>query len=120
MRPLLFPTVALVTLAFSAPSFAVDRNVTFINQTGHNIEFLGFNPPGDEDWTENEIGAVLENGDDEYVTFNQSDQGCTWTIRIDWVDGGTPVYMSNVDLCTINDITLFYDDGTGQASYTAE
>lgn len=120
MRHLLLSTVAVTATLLAGPSFAADRNVTFINQTGHNIEFLGFNRPGDEDWTDNEIGDVLENGDDEYVTFNQADSGCTWTIRIDWVGGGTPVYLTDVDLCTIDDITLFYDDGSGQASYTTE
>lgn len=120
MRPLLFSVVAAIATLLSAPSFAVDRNVTFINQTGHGIAFVGFNPPGDDDWSDNEISDVLENDDSVYVKFNRADVGCSWTIRIDWVGGGTPVYLNNVDLCTIDDIALSYDDATGQASYTTE
>ena len=120
MRRLLFPTLAALATLLSASAFAVDRNVTFINQTGHGIAFVGFNPPGDDEWTDNEISAVLDNNDSVYVKFNQADIGCDWTIRIDWVGGGTPVYLNEVDLCTIDDITLHYDDATGQASYTTE
>src|SRR4026208_1109243 len=103
MRPLLFPAVVAVATPLSAPPLAVDRNVTFINQTGHGIAFVGFNPPGDHEGTDHEISAVLDTNASAYVNFNRGDFGCPWRIRIDWVGGGEPVYVNDVDLCTIDD-----------------
>ena len=111
-------TFAATLLFQSSGAFAVDRNVTFINQTGRGIEFLGFNPPGDEVWNDNEISRVLANEETAFVKFNQADRGCVWNIRIGWSDEDASVRVNGVDLCTISDITLHYDTATGEASYT--
>lgn len=120
MRPRTILLSAAILIGLSIAADAVDRNVTFINATGRDIEFLGFNPPGDEVWDDNEISRVLANDETAYVKFNQSDRGCVWNIKIDWADDNSSVRLAGVDLCTISDITLHYDAATGQASYTTE
>ena len=61
----------------SSVSFAADeRNITVHNATGYGIKFIGVNPPGDEDFTDN----VLKDGDNVYIKFNQSDKGCSWSL----------------------------------------
>ena len=120
MRRLVFSAAALSATLVALPSHAVDRNVPFINETGRDIEFVGFNPPGDEDWNDNEIGDVLESGDDEYVKFNQVDHGCTWNIRIVYADDQSSVRFDGIDLCVITDITLSYDSNTDETSYMTE
>ena len=100
---------ALVTLGSSA-SQADDRNVTVVNGTGYSIKFLGFNNPGDNDWSENELDENLRDGDSVDVDFDTDDEGCKWNIRVDWADEGYPgVVWKNVDLCSISQITLHYD-----------
>src|SRR5437868_4859588 len=101
MRPLFVSAIAATAMLLSASAYAVDRNVTFVNQTGRDIEFLGFNPPGDEVWNDNEIGDVLGNGDTEYVKFNQADRGCSWNIKITFADDKSSVRLNAIDLCTI-------------------
>ena len=120
MRPrtMLLPAVVLITLTISA--VAADRDVTFINETGRDIEFLGFNPPGDETWDDNEISRVLAQSENAFVKFNQADRGCVWNIKIDWADDNSSVRLNGVNLCTIDDITLHYDAAMGQASYTTD
>ena len=121
MRRLVFSAAALSTIVLGLlPASAVDRNVSFINETGRDIAFVGFNPPGDEDWNDNEIGDVLENGDDEYVKFNQADHGCVWSIRIVYADDDSTVRLDAIDLCSIADITLYYDDDSGETTYETE
>jgi hypothetical protein len=108
-------TVAVVTLTMSA-SFAEDqRNVTVINGTGYGIKFLGFNNPGDDDWSDNELppNSVLPTGNSVYVKFNTVDKGCKWNFKIEWADPGYPgVVWHNVDLCSITAVTLKYDRQT--------
>ena len=119
-----FFVALIVTLAIfsGSPAQAADaRNVTVVNGTGYGIKFLGFNNPGDNDWSDNEISRVLKDGDSVYVKFNTADEGCKWNIRVDWADEGYPgVLWRNVDLCSIDEITLHYDRKTDQTSITTK
>ncbi|MGD0023694.1 MAG: hypothetical protein ABSC37_03555 [Xanthobacteraceae bacterium] len=97
--------------------------MTVVNGTGYGIKFLGFNNPGDDDWSDNELPprSVLPNGNSVYVKFNTADQGCKWNFRIDWADPGYPgVLWRDVDLCSISTLTLKYDRATDTTSYMAE
>jgi len=118
MRAILFAcAVAVVTLS-SSSAFATDeRDVTVVNGTGYGIKFLGFNNPGDDDWSDNELGGVLADGASVYVKFNREDKGFKWNFRIDWADEGYPgVLWRNIDLCSIDVITLRYDRATDKTT----
>jgi opacity protein-like surface antigen len=96
------------------------RNVNVVNATGYGIKFLGFNNPGDDDWSDNELGSVLANGASVYVKFNTEDEGCVWNFRIEWADPGYPgVIWHDVDLCEIGTLVLHYDRSADTTSYTA-
>ncbi len=111
----------LLAAATATGALAADeRNVNVVNGTGYGIKFLGFNNPGDNDWSDNELGSVLANGGSVYVKFNTADQGCIWNIRIDWADPGYPgVLWEKVDLCKIDEITLHYNRAKDETSFTA-
>ena len=120
MRILVLAAAALAAGGSADPSHAVDRNVSFINETGRDIVFVGFNPPGDENWNDNEIGDVLESGDDEFVKFNEADHGCIWNIMVVYADDESAVRFDGVDLCPITVITLYYDEDADATSYETE
>ena len=125
MRGLLLAFTALAaTVAVSSTSFAEDqRNVTVVNGTGYGIKFLGFNNPGDNDWSDNELPAnsVFPSGNSVYVKFNTEDHGCKWNFKIEWSDPGYPgVVWQNVDLCKIEKLTLKYDRATDKTTAEVE
>jgi hypothetical protein len=122
MRALFLAFVVVVVTLSGSSSFAADeRDVTVVNGTGYGIKFLGFNNPGDNDWSDNEISSVLADEGSVYVKFNTADKGCKWNIRIDWADAGYPgVLWRDVDLCSIDVLTLKYDRATDTTSFTAE
>ena len=114
-----------VVMAAALPSIGAwgqdNRNVTVVNGTGYGIKFLGFNNPGDNDWSDNELGNVLANGRSIYVKFNNADKGCIWNLRISWADPGYPdVVWSDVDLCEHDKLTLKWDRNTNETSFIAE
>jgi hypothetical protein len=116
MRAMLLAlTMAALTLT-TASSFAADqRDVTVVNGTGYGIKFLGFNNPGDNDWSDNELSAnsVLPSGNSVFVKFNTEDKGCKWNFKIEWSDPGYPgVVWHDVDLCKITTVTLKYNRDT--------
>ncbi len=113
MRTTLLGCVAALALMGQA-AFAADmRNVTVVNGTGYGIKFLGFNNPGDNDWSDNELGGTMAAGASVYVKFNTADKGCKWNFKIEWADAGWPgVLWDGIDLCSIDEITLKYDKAT--------
>ena len=117
-----FVVGAMLALSLVSGALAEDqRNVNIVNATGYGIKFLGFNNPGDDDWSDNELGGVLRNGGSVYVKFNTADDGCVWNFKIEWSDPGYPgVLWSDVDLCKISTLTLRYDRANDTTSYTAE
>src|SRR5690349_3682759 len=120
MKTLLLGFVAAVAL--NASAFAQDiRNVTVVNGTGYGIKFLGFNNPGDNEWSDNELGEVLANGRSIYVKFNNADKGCVWNFRISWELSGYPdVLWRNVNLCELDKLTLKWDRNTNETSFIGE
>lgn len=114
MRTLLLGSVAAVVMLSASASLAADlRDVTVVNGTGYGVKFLGFNNPGDNDWSDNELGGVLANGANVFVKFNTADKGCKWNFKIEWADPGYPgVLWRNIDLCAVSEITLKYDRST--------
>jgi len=112
----------MLALTVASGALAADeRNVNIVNETGYGIKFLGFNNPGDDDWSDNELGTVLRNGGSVYVKFNTADDGCVWNFKIEWADPGYPgVLWKDVDLCKISTLKLRYNRSSDQTSYLAE
>lgn len=113
MKAILLAFVAAAVTLTVSSSFAEDqRNVTVVNGTGYGIKFLGFNNPGDDDWSDNELppNSVLPDGNSVYVKFNTEDKGCKWNFKIDWADPGYPgVVWHDIDLCRVTTVTLKYN-----------
>jgi hypothetical protein len=118
MRGIFLAFIITVAALTGSSALATDqRNVTVVNGTGYGIKFLGFNNPGDDDWSDNELGAVLHNGGSIYVKFNTADKGCKWNFKIEWAEPGYPgVLWRDIDLCQIDVITLRYDRATDTTS----
>jgi hypothetical protein len=108
MRKFLLTLAAVATMSLPA-SAADERNFTIVNGTGYEISFIGVNPPGDNDFGENELGSGLADGGSVYVKFNGADKGCTWNIKVKWTGYAEQVFFEGLDLCTITKATLQYD-----------
>jgi hypothetical protein len=108
MKALLLGCAAVLLVVQAARADLRDVNV--VNGTGYGIKFLGFNNPGDNDWSDNELGGVMADGASVYVKFNTADKGCKWNFKIEWADPGYPgVLWEDIDLCEVSEITLKYD-----------
>jgi hypothetical protein len=118
MRGIFLAFIFIVAALTTSSTFAADqRDVTVVNGTGYGIKFLGFNNPGDDDWSDNELGGNLADGGSIYVKFNTADKGCKWNFKIEWADPGYPgVLWRDIDLCSIDVITLRYDRATDKTS----
>lgn len=104
MRNFLLAFTALaVTSTVSSSSFAADeRNVTVINGTGYGVNFLSFNNPGDDDWSDNELASnsVFPHGNSVFGEIQYRTKTASGISR-----SSSPI-PANVDLCHINSPTL--------------
>ena len=111
MRKFLLSLAVAATM--SLPAFAADeRNFPIVNGTGYEISFIGVNPPGDNDFGENELGSGLADGGSVFVKFNGADKGCVWNIKVKWTGYAEQVFFEGLDLCSITSATLQYDRGS--------
>jgi hypothetical protein len=79
MQKFLLSAAIVAAMSLSARA-ADERNFTIVNGTGYEISFIGVNPPGDNDFGENELGSGLADGGSVFVKFNGADKGCFWNI----------------------------------------
>ena len=108
MRTLLAASALSAALAFSANAADV-RDFTIVNGTGYAINFIGVNPPDDKDFGENELSHDLDDGQSVNVKFSNADKGCNWNFKVTWTGYNEEVYFQNLNLCTIEKVTLKYD-----------
>jgi hypothetical protein len=116
----LFKLAILVMAMMATPVGADDRNFTLVNATGYAIKFVGVNPPGDNNWDENELSGIFRNGARIDIKFTGADRGCVWNLRVVWVEDDSASLFRNLNLCEINVVTLRYNRATDTASYTTE
>jgi len=96
-----------------------DLDFTLVNKTGFDIKAVYVSPTSKEDWEENMIQDVLENGDSLDISFNPGQNTTEWDVMVVWTDDDA-AYWRNCDLSEISKLTLFYDVDTSVASATVE
>ncbi|MDL2254189.1 hypothetical protein LJC49_09035 [Ruminococcaceae bacterium OttesenSCG-928-I18] len=89
------------------------QDFTILNSTGVDIYELYISPTGVDEWGEDALGEdVLANGESATVVFDVvATDGITWDIATVDADGDEAVFPS-VDLSSISNIELAYQDGT--------
>ncbi len=118
--------VTLFLFVFSlialAPALADNEALDFKldNETGYGIKEIYISPSNSDDWGDNIMKDVLENGQVLTVTFNAKATAEHWDIKIAWVDGGADVIWKNCKLTEITKITLHYDRAKDETSATSE
>ena len=93
MKAILLAFTALAATMTVSPSFAADeRNVTVVNGTGYGIKFLGFNNPGDNDWSDNELpsSSVFPSGNSVYAVVQHRGQRLQVELQDRVVRSGLP------------------------------
>lgn len=105
--------VATAILSASAPSAAPqNRKLDFglINKTGVVITELYVSPSDDDEWGEDVLGRdVLKNGERVDIEFSRKETTCKWDLKMIDEDKDEGVW-ENLDLCTINEITIMWEN----------
>lgn len=109
--------MAVVALLLSAtPGFAGNQDFTLVNETGVTIEELYISQVKVDDWQEDVLGdKALPDGNSVEINFPVDDDHCRWDLMIVDSDKDNVVW-SNLDLCKISKITLYWESGKARAT----
>ncbi len=117
--------LAVLASSFQAYQFAVagDADFTLTNKTGYDLESVYVAPSKSKDWGNDHLGkSVLANSSSREIVFNKSAAICNYDMLIKWVGFGEADdrVWGNLDLCSINKITLIYNKNTDLTSAVFE
>ena|ERR1700683_615727 len=111
MKSFMFAAFAAV-LAVTAPAFAQDAKQDFklVNKTGYELKALYVSPSKSDDWGDDILGQdVLADGQVVNVHFNPKANICKWDLKVTYTDDNSNAVWGDIDLCTVEKITIHYD-----------
>jgi hypothetical protein len=93
-------------------AFAGDADFTLTNATGYAIESVYVAPSRSKSWGDDKLGkSVLGNGRSREIVFSKSGSACIYDMLIHWEGYGEADDRTweQIDLCSVNKITLRYN-----------
>ena len=104
----------------SITAFAGDADFTLVNRTGFTIREIYVSPTKRNQWGRDRLGdGVLENARSRHFKFGET-PNCRQDIKVVFDDNGSDATWNNVDLCSIEKITIRYNRSTKEVSADAE
>lgn len=110
MRPFrtMLHCVAVIGLTLSA-AHAGQQDFTLHNKTGYQIDEVYVSQSSSRNWGKDVMGRdALEDGNTVDISFRAPDNACNWDMRVKYNDGDEATW-TNLNLCNINKVTLFWD-----------
>lgn len=111
--------VLAAALAIGSPVAAQEAKQDFkiMNRTGYAINEAYLAPAKTNEWQEDFLGKYqLDNGDVKKVHFSPKTKTCRWDLRVVYTDDDENVVWRDIDLCTVDTVTLYYDRKTKESS----
>ena len=110
MRPFttMLYSVAGVLLTL-ATAQAAQQDFALQNKTGYQIDEIYVSQSSSRNWGKDVMGSdALEDGNTVNISFKAPDNACHWDMRVKYNDGDEATW-SNLNLCNISKVTLFWD-----------
>ena len=112
---LLLTITVILGFTVSTSVYAGKQDFTLINQTGVAIEQLFISPTGSDDWEENILQDVLEDGESIDITFTDRNEKY-WDIMVINEDGNKYTW-EKFNLSDLSQITLYFKGDKAIADY---
>jgi hypothetical protein len=112
-----FSVCAMSAFAGSAQAAEAKQDFVLVNKTGYELKAVYVSPSKSDDWEEDVLGKdTLDDGETWEIKFRRSVRTCKWDLKVVYsVDSSTAVW-SDIDLCTVEKITIRYNKNTDTTS----
>lgn len=99
---------------------AGQQDFRLLNNTGYVVEEVYVSAVNTASWEEDIMGKdVLAAGDHVDISFSSAEDQCMWDLMAVYDDGEEAVWH-NLNLCSISQVTLFYNAGDGSTHAVVE
>jgi|SRR5580658_4906708 hypothetical protein len=107
-----FAAAFAAVLAIALPAAADDAKQDFklVNKTGYELKALFVSPSKSDDWGDDVLGQdVLSDGQGVNIHFSPKVQTCKWDLKVTYTDDNSNAVWQDIDLCSVDKITIHYD-----------
>jgi hypothetical protein len=114
---------ALVFCAFGMGAAAQaeegKQDFRLINKTGYELKELYVSPSKSDDWQDDVLGqATLDDGQYADIHFHRSAKPCHWDLKVVYTVDSSSAVWTDIDLCTVEKITIRYDKDADKTTAT--
>ncbi|CAA6604020.1 conserved exported hypothetical protein [Rhodospirillaceae bacterium LM-1] len=113
----------LFAAALSVPALAQEgkQDFTLVNKTGYELNAVYVSPNKADDWGDDIMGQdTLGDGKAVDIVFDRGAKTCKWDLMVEYSDDDSSAVWSNIDLCTVNKITIRYNRKTDKTTASYE
>jgi len=115
-----FLATAILIGGGAAPALAGDQDFTLVNKTGYTIDYVYVSPRSSDDWGKDVMGQdSLDNGEKVNIVFSARNSVCRYDMMVKYDDGDKSNW-SDLNLCDISKITLYWDRKNGTTRAVTE
>ncbi len=110
--------IGALTIGFgSAKAAEAKQDFTLVNKTGYEIKSVFVSPNKSDDWEEDVLGKdTFADGDKWDIKFHRAATTCKWDLKVVYSDDNSSAVWTNIDLCSVEKITIKYNRGSGVTS----
>jgi len=110
---------ALTTFFSAAQAQEAKQDFSLVNRTGYEIKEVYVSPNKSSDWEEDILAdGVLEDKGAREVHFHRSAKSCHWDLKVVYTVDSSSAVWEDIDLCTVEKITIHYDKDADTTSAT--
>ena len=114
------PVLAAPALFAPGSAQAADQDFSIVNRTGYQIDSVYVSPVNVRNWGEDVMGKdALADGETVNITFPNRTNTCNWDLKVKFNDGDESTW-SNMNLCRISKVSLFWDRNSNQTRAQSE
>jgi hypothetical protein len=108
-------------IALAGPAHAAEAKQDFVlaNATGYEIKHVYVSPSKSDDWEEDVLGKdTLDDGEVWEIKFHRSVKSCNWDLKVVYADDDSSAVWHDIDLCSIEKVTIHYNRKSDTTSAT--
>jgi hypothetical protein len=119
MKNIVLGVSIAVMAAFVGAAQADEAKQDFrlVNKTGYEIKEVYVSPSKSSDWEEDILGeGVFGDKEAREIHFHRDVKTCHWDLKVVYTEDSSSAVWTDIDLCTVEKITIHYDRGADKTS----
>jgi len=103
----------------SAQAQEAKQDFKLVNKTGYELKELYVSPSKSSDWQDDVLGkSTLGDGEYADIHFHRAATACKWDLKVVYTVDSSSAVWSDIDLCTVEKITIRYDKDADKTTAT--